>query len=96
MLPFESCRKQTSSVESVKAHIPVGDGIDAAQPTSISLVTALPHSCSSLPALSCGSEEAAAGARRKSTQRMFAILSLFVVFLFPVQCSGAVICHVLS
>ena len=62
MLPFKSCRKQTSSIESVKAHVLVEDGIDAVQPTSISLVTALLHSCSSFPALSCGDEEAAAGA----------------------------------
>lgn len=62
--------------QSVKAHVLVEGDIDAAQPASISLVTALLHSCSSFPALSCGNGEAAAGARRKNTQRMCAILGL--------------------
>lgn len=88
MLPFESCRKQTSA----KAHVLGEGGIDAAQPASITFVTALLHSCGSFPALSCGNEEAAAGARRKNTQRMFAILG----FLFSCfQCFGTIICQVL-
>lgn len=82
VLPLKSRRKPTNPVESAKAHILVEDDVDAAQPTSISLLTVLLGSCASFPSLSCGSEEAAAGTWRMSVQRMFAILGLFVASLF--------------
>lgn len=61
VLPLKSRRKPTNPVESAKVHILVEDDVDAAQPTSISLLTVLLGSCASFPSLSCGSEEAAAG-----------------------------------
>lgn len=60
VLPLESGRKPPNPVGSAKAHVCVGDDVDAAQPTSISR-TALLGSCASFPSLSWGSEEAAAG-----------------------------------
>lgn len=68
--------------ESVKAHVVVKGDVDAAQPTSIILHTALFGNCTSFPSLSCESEEAGAGTWRMSVQRMFAVLGLFVVSLF--------------
>ena len=96
VLPLRSCRKQTNPDESVKAPFLVKGDVDAAQPTSIIFQRVLPGSCTSIPSLSCGSEEAAAGAWRMSVQRMFAVLGLFVVSLFLMQCFDTTVCCLLS
>lgn len=96
VLPLKSCRKQTNPDESVKAHFLVKRDVDAAQATSIILQTVLLGSSTSFPSLSYGSEEAAAGTWRMSVQRMFAVLGLFVVSLFLMQCFDTTVCCLLS
>ncbi|XP_068254688.1 glia maturation factor beta isoform X1 [Nyctibius grandis] len=47
VLPLNSCRKQTNPDESLKAHFLVKGDVDAVQPTSVILQTALLGSCTS-------------------------------------------------